>query len=431
MLAALATGSFAASPQPSDAGKRLEDVERALEKQRGHGEHLKQQARGLERELERLQQDLVVAARAVQEYEGEATALETQLRELTATERKRLAVLGQNRMQVGQVLAALGRIARYPPEALIAQPTSPADTVRGAILLRAAVPEIERRAHELKEQLAALSEARGQIVARRRQLAALSESLDKETRRLNGLLARKSEVKRSAESESEITADRIRVLAEEADSLRDLLAKLEEERRRHDEAKAQAGAKAQKSVTRPTSPQPSPPLGSAGESPARSPLGAEREGPAEREGEVAFNRAVASRPITEARGKLRLPAIGRISGQYGQPLESGLSRKGIDIETRAQAQVVAPYEGRIVYAEKFRGYGQLLIIEHGEGYHTLLAGLDRLDGSVGQRVVAGEPVGVMGRPESGHSILYVELRRHGQPINPLPWLAAHEAKVSG
>ena len=414
---ALASAALGAEAGSSDAGKRLEDVERALEKQRGHGEQLKQQTRGLERELDRLQQDLVAAARAVQEYEGEATALETQLAELTGTERKRLAVLGQNRVQVGQVLAALERIARYPPEALIAQPNSPADTVRGAILLRAAVPEIERRAHALKEQLAALAEARGQIVARRQQLAALSQSLDKETGRLNGLLARKAEFKRHAESESEMTAERIRALAEEADSLRDLLAKLEEERRRLGEAKAQANKTAA-------------PPGSAGESPAKGPLGAgPRAGAGETSREAAVSQGV--HPMSEARGKLRLPAVGRISGLYGQPLETGLARKGIEIETRALAQVVAPYEGRIVYAEKFRGYGQLLIIEHGEGYHTLLAGLDRLDGSVGQWVVAGEPVGVMGRPESGHSILYVELRRHGQPINPLPWLAAREAKVSG
>lgn len=354
-----------------------------------------------------------MAARAIQDYEAEATSLEAQLKSLAEMERKRLAVLSENRVQVGQVLAALERIARYPPEALIAQPTSPADTVRGAILLRAAVPEIERRASALKEQIAALADARGQIVARRAQLVALTESLDRETRRLNGLHVRKAEIKRQAESESEMTTERIKALAEEAESLRDLLAKLEEERQRREEAKTQAQAQAQ------------------GQARAKKTAPAPRPSAPEKPKEQAAAAAPAARSFSEARGKLQLPAVGRISGLYGQALETGLSRKGIEIETRAQAQVVAPFEGRIVYAEKFRGYGQLLIIEHGEGYHTLLAGLDRLDGSVGQWVVAGEPVGVMGRPESGLSILYVELRRHGQPINPSPWLAAREAKVSG
>ncbi len=79
----------------------------------------------------------------------------------------------------------------------------------------------------------------------------------------------------------------------------------------------------------------------------------------------------------------------------------------------------------------FRGYGQLLIIEHGEGYHTLVAGLSRIDGEVGQWLLAGEPIGQMGDGEGGRPSLYVEFRRNGEPINPLPWLAASETEVSG
>jgi len=102
----------------------------------------------------------------------------------------------------------------------------------------------------------------------------------------------------------------------------------------------------------------------------------------------------------------------------------------LTIEARPGGQVVAPYDGRVEFAGPFRGYGQILIIEHGDGYHSLLAGLDRIDGAVGQRLAAGEPVGSM--PPDGHgAALYLELRRHGQPINPLPWLATRDDKVSG
>jgi septal ring factor EnvC (AmiA/AmiB activator) len=71
-----------------------------------------------------------------------------------------------------------------------------------------------------------------------------------------------------------------------------------------------------------------------------------------------------------------------------------------------------------------------LIIEHGEGYHTLLAGMSRIDSAVGQHLLPGEPVGVMGQSES-KPVLYVELRRNGQPVNPLPWLTARKTKVTG
>ncbi len=129
-------------------------------------------------------------------------------------------------------------------------------------------------------------------------------------------------------------------------------------------------------------------------------------------------------PISGQRGKLPPPAVGRIVGRYGQTTRTGLTKKGISLQTASGAQVVAPYEGRVVYAGIFRGYGELLIIEHGEGYHSLLSGLARIDGTMGQWVVAGEPVGVMGRPDNAKPVLYVELRRNGQPINPLPWLSA-------
>ena len=106
--------------------------------------------------------------------------------------------------------------------------------------------------------------------------------------------------------------------------------------------------------------------------------------------------------------------------------------RGYRWQTRGGAQIVAPYDGRIVFAGPFRRYGQLLIIAHGEGYHTLLAGFASIDGVVGQWLLAGEPVGKMGQQESQRKPeLYIELRQNGEPMNPLPWLAATETKVSG
>jgi septal ring factor EnvC (AmiA/AmiB activator) len=118
-------------------------------------------------------------------------------------------------------------------------------------------------------------------------------------------------------------------------------------------------------------------------------------------------------------------------GRYGQATETGLTRKGITIETGSGAQVVIPHDGTVVFAGPFKGYGWLLIIEHSEGYHSLLAGLDRIDNVIGQQVLSGEPAGIMGDLKNGPPLLYVELRRDGQPINPLPWLAASKIKVNG
>jgi septal ring factor EnvC (AmiA/AmiB activator) len=93
----------------------------------------------------------------------------------------------------------------------------------------------------------------------------------------------------------------------------------------------------------------------------------------------------------------------------------------------------------VVYSGPFRSYGQLLILNTGGGYHVLLAGMSRIDASLGQFVLTGEPVAVMaatgptsqGSNENSRPVLYVEFRKDGKPIDPDPWWAAASEKVQG
>lgn len=383
--AAAATGPAAAA----DAEQRLGTVERALADGQRREKEIQTEAARLKAEVARLRRGLVAAARTIQEREAEIAGLEARLQEVETLAAGKRARLRERHGQFSRVLVALERLARYPPEALIAHPLSPAETVRGAILLRAAVPQIERRAGRLRDELDDLSRTRKVIAARRADLAAATTALAGERTHLDGLLAQKLALKRQTDAERRKVAERMRALAREAKDLRDLLARLESERRAREKQAAAAA--------RPANP----------------------------------SAPVPGLSMSRARGKLPFPAVGRVVGLYGQTTDTGLTRRGITIETAPGAQVVAPYEGKVVFAGLFRGYGQLLIIEHGEGYHSLLAGLVRIDSVIGQSVLAGEPVGVMGRQDDGKPTLYVELRRDGQPINPLPWLAARKGKVSG
>ena len=83
------------------------------------------------------------------------------------------------------------------------------------------------------------------------------------------------------------------------------------------------------------------------------------------------------------------------------------------------AQVTSPFDGSVIFAGPFRGYGNMIIIDHGKGYLTLLAGLDSIDCDLGQMLLAGEPVGQM--PDNQEAKLYVELRHNNQPIDPMKW----------
>ena len=93
---------------------------------------------------------------------------------------------------------------------------------------------------------------------------------------------------------------------------------------------------------------------------------------------------------------------------------------GVVIESRPRSTVVAPMSGKILYANKFKNYGKLIIIEHKDGYHSLVAGLGKIDTVVGQVVIAGEPLGTLSvtSTQGGRPTLYYELRKNGKSVNP-------------
>lgn len=374
----------------SETGK-LKNVERAIDASAKKQNALQKKSATLATELGRLKKESVKAAALIQDHETAILDLQDRLKVLGRNERLKSDNLKARRGQFVKVLMALEKMARFPTEAMIAAPMSPSDTVRGAILLRAAVPQIETRTLGLRRDLEALAEARRRTTERRKQLASEVAGLSRQQGRMDKLLQQKSKLKSQTDDDVKKAERRMRALVREAKSMRDLIARLEADRRQREQKK-----KSRRRVAAPRK-LPDPAAGSIGGS----------------------------------RGKLPYPAIGRLVGKYGQTTSGGMTRKGITIETRPGAQVVAPYNGMIVFAGAFKGYGQLLIIEHGEGYHSLLAGLSRIDNTIGQQVLSGEPTGIMGSPQKGHPILYVELRRNGHPINPLPWLAERKSKVSG
>lgn len=426
--AALLAGLIAApgaghAQSGADPAKKLQDVERQLQSKKSESERQKARAEMLKAELAGITAQLVEAARRVQDQEAKVAELEGQLAALRREADQKALQLRERRRQFSGVVMALSRIARFPPEALIAQPVSPEDTVRSAILLRAAVPAIETRANSLKAELDDLARARERVALRRTELDGAMARLRAEEGRIDAMRKQKAALRAEAISKGRAAQSQARRLAREAGDLRELMARLETERKRR-AAAAEAKAKASQAAKAPSQlhvqpdAQPQPPQ-------------ADMVRP---DVDVAALGGIGS--ISKARGRLPFPVVGRLVGLYGQPLESDMTRKGLSVESRPGAQVIAPFDGTVVFAGPFRGYGQLLIIDHGEGYHSLLAGLGRIDVSMGLSVLAGEPVAVMpsgnnSGGDGGESVLYVEFRRDNQPINPLPWLASRKGTPQG
>ena len=396
----LADGGVAVSVGEKD---KLEAVERTLNQERGRQRELDSKALALAVEISEIKKELVTAAHSVQEKEDGLSEVEAILNQLNARVSGVRGELVGRRRQMISTLVALERVALQPPESVIFQPGPAPDAVRSVLLLRAVIPPLEARSRSLGKDLSALAKLRHEIATHHDELLIATHDMEDNRARLDGLLRRMSQLHGEVKRDSHQTAVRMKKLAVEARSLRDLLSRLET----GDVSGQNEGVRAKI------------------ENPGIAETAAISPAPQS----ALFPSRI---PFSKARGKMIFPVRGLLVTRYGETgVTTGLAAKGLTITTRKEARIVAPYDGEVVFAGSFRGYGQLLIIAHGEGYHILLAGLSRIDSAVGQTLLAGEPVGVMGRAESGDPSLYIELRRKGEPINLLPWLAANHEKVSG
>jgi septal ring factor EnvC (AmiA/AmiB activator) len=153
-------------------------------------------------------------------------------------------------------------------------------------------------------------------------------------------------------------------------------------------------------------------------------------------------RLAPSVPFSETKGQMPLPAAGTLIKSFGAADGFGGTEKGLSLATRPNAVVASPTDGWVAFSGPYRSYGQLLIINAGDGYYLVLAGMQRTNVELGQFVLAGEPVAVMGDGSAktaaaialgaAQPILYVELRKDGAAIDPGPWWAKPELeKVRG
>jgi septal ring factor EnvC (AmiA/AmiB activator) len=415
-LAAILMSPAAAQQNPAEEVQR---VEQELETERARTRDLQEQARVLSLELEALRLRLVTAAQTTREREALIENLEIQIVELTAEAEARRRDLAERHRQLTGTLSALTGLAQDAPRAFFLYPGSPVEAVRGSMLLQSAAPALGRRAAVLREDLEALEAVRADLAARRTRLDQEGGALVEDRAELERLMARKKELYKETSEQAATATARLKELTERSETLRELLAALEQDRRAREAEEASTRAAREEAQTAP-----------------EADLAALAVRPTERpDGIRAFPED----------GAIIAPVIGRLAQQYGQDTGFGQTARGIVVETRPSGAVVAPFDGRVVFAGPFRDLGRVLIIEHDGGYHTVLAGFERIDVADGHWLLAGEPVGTMpanavegtaltSGVETGSGTrprLYMELRRGGQPVNPLRWITAGSIGING
>jgi len=396
----------------ADEKTDLKKVEDQLRADKARADALEQKRRKASEDLNKLRQEAIAAANKAQQHEARLIELDATLADLSRREDEIRESLIKRRSQMTGTLAALQRLSRNPPQTMLAYPDAPTEMVRSALLLRTALPGIKKQADALSRQLDELAQIRADT---RLQLASLETetvALEKEQKRLQSVLKRKSTLLRQTESERKDVNRRMAELGKRAASIRELLAQIEADRKRREEEERLRVEEEQRR------------LAEAARAP--TPKSEEQEAVAVARA-AAVARPAGIKPFPE-KGQIAAPVSGRIVTQYGTRNKFGQTEHGVTYATRPGAQIVAPHDGRVAFAGPFEGYGQILIIEHDGGYHTLLAGLERLDTTTGQWVLRGEPVGAMGNStidKGGETVgLYLELRRNGQPIDPNRWIAS-------
>ncbi|MCP4380144.1 MAG: peptidoglycan DD-metalloendopeptidase family protein [Hyphomicrobiales bacterium] len=381
---------------------------------------LRREIDSLEKDRATLSQTLIDTGARVHDLEAAIDDTERRVRALTLNEDALRASLLDQRDVLAAVLAALQRIGRRPPPAILVRPEDALGSVRSAILLGAVVPDLRRAANKLADDLGRLVSLKQEAARERDRLRADATTLAEDRARIEFLVAERQSQSDASAAELAAQQSRAVALADQATSLKDLVGRMEKEIAAAAKAKAEAEAAAAKHRAAAEAERKQAPPTDLG--------AADRLAPA-----VSF---------ADARGLLPLPASGKTLRAYGEEDDFSNLSEGMSIATRPNAQVNSPSDGWIVYAGPFRSYGKLLIINAGDGYHILLAGMDEIAVQLGQFVLAGEPVAMMASPKlasagsvdivSTQPVLYIEFRKDGDSIDPAPWWAAtDDEKVGG
>ncbi len=371
--------------------------------------------RALDRDRETLNAKIISTSDTIKGLETELSDTERRLRSLGENEDAVKLSLIARRDVLAEVLAALQRIGRRPPPALAVRPSDALSAVRSAILLNAVMPELKVETEALAADLEELHRLKNVIAEEKNRLRGDAMRLAEEKSRLELLLSAKRQEHLKSVQVLEKEKKRAAELAEQAGSLEELIASLEKEidsAREAAEKSRKAALDAKGKASRSFDPFADP----------------GRLAPA-----IAFQ---------DAKGQLPQPVAGTLLKDFGEEDEFGGETEGQSIATRPGSNVTSPADGWVVYSGPFRSFGQLLILNTGDGYHVLLAGMDRIDAELGQFVLTGEPVGVMGATQwasastfglgSTQPILYVEFRKDGRAIDPTPWWArTEEEKARG
>ena len=361
----------AAKTQSQAANTRAEQLERRAAAEMSAAERAKSES-------------AAVAAR-IQSAEAEITAAEARIRLIEQLRSEQRARLAAKQEPAVKLLAALQMMARRPPGLALVQPGSTRDLVHVRAILSTMLPIVNARTQGLRAEIQAGRKLRADADLALRAVEAGTQRLALQRERLVKLAATRRLASQRLTRGAINEQDRAIALGEKARDIVELM--------------ADVSAAAEVRTALEALPGPS--------------LRPSRPGDARAD-------AIDAAPEPSTRFAYRLPVAGTVVTGLGEVSETGVRARGVTIAARSGALVVAPANGRIAFAGPFRGFGQIVIIDHGDGWTTLITSLAALDTNVGDNILQGGPIG---RAGNSRPTITIELRRGNRPVDITPLIS--------
>lgn len=408
LLAAALLFAVAAQAAPpskeADTRQQLHDAEQARAAEIAAQQAAAARAAAAAARSEKLGAQRDAALAQLREAEAATTIAADRMGKLEEHRQEAAKRLAKRAELMGPLLPLIERLSLYPVETLLAVPGNPQERLRGVLVLQGLTRQLQQDALALRHDQQALNDASSAVESELPKLQAARAAQAAAAANLDAQIAAAEAERQQAQDEADADAKRAAALAAKAQTLRAMLDTLETQRKA-DEARAKREAAHAERLKQ---------TGKAAAERKRLAALAHPTGPGTLAG------------VKHGKGQLLAPVAGTVARAWGDPTEAGPAT-GISYHAAPEARVVSPCSGRVDFANTFRSYGLLVILDCGGGYHAVLAGFAHLDVQAGQAVVRGQPIGTMPNWEPGTAhrpALYVELRHDGKAVNPAPWLKA-------
>ena len=399
-FASICAMSFSAFSQdvPKDINPdTLEDIQNQTEAQKKIEADLKAQRDEVLSDVKTLTGDINQMSTQLSTLTRQETALSSELEQLMTQKQSVETDLLTDKAAMTQVLAALQRIESNPPPALAVQPNDASDAARVGLLMASLNTQLGERVKVLRISIDDLDRLRGEIETKQSELDATRQSVQSRQKNLRTRIAEKNKLERSLSADYGEAQAKREALAAEAQSLQELINRLEYSSRDIiPRIKPDPNAPATQANSRPPQNQTTQPVT----------FGA---------GAIRFS---------TSKGRLYSPVTGTLKKKYSA------AHPGISVETAGNAEVFAPAAGRVDFAGAFKNYGNVVIINVSDGYFVLLTGLGQLHVQGNSNVSAGDSVALMPVNSSSREKLYIEVRKNGSTVDPIPWFGTTFARVN-